>query len=86
MSNDQNMTVQKAIRVLTDAGAFFSVPSGKHLCLKAAAAKLDCSAQYVRTHLAEFPNAWRMPGGELRVPERDVEKLAERCKLRKAVL
>lgn len=81
MSTHQNITVEQAIKVLTDAGAVFSAPTGKHLCLKAVAARLDCSVGYVRDHLGEFPNAWRMPGGELRIPERDVENLAKRCKL-----
>ena len=78
---DHNMTLREAIRVLADAGAVFSVPPGKHLCLAAVADKLDCSRQWVRKHLRGFPNAWRMPGGELRVPERDVEELAKRRKL-----
>ena len=44
------------------------------------------STDYVREHLAEFPNAWRMPGGELRVPEKDVDNLAkERRLIRKSI-
>lgn len=78
------MTVREAIRVLTEAGAVFSVPAAKHLSLAAVGTKLDCSARYVREHLAEFPNAWRMPGGELRVPEGDVEELAKRGNVRKS--
>lgn len=81
MSNHQTITIEQAIKVLTDAGAVVSTPARNHLCLKAVAARLDCSAIYVRKHLGEFPNAWRMPGGELRIPERDVENLAKRCKL-----
>ena len=33
---------------------------------------LDCSARYVREHLADFPNAFRLPGGDIRIPMRDV--------------
>jgi hypothetical protein len=79
----KRMDITEAIQALTSAGAVFSVPQ-KHLSLGAAAKKLDCSVKWVRTHKQEFPNAWRMPGGELRIPERDVEALAERNKLRRA--
>ena len=80
---NSRVTVQEAIKVLMTAGAVFSMPTGKHLCLKSVGAKLNCSAKYVREHLDEFPNAWRMPGGEIRVPESDVEALAKRCKFQK---
>lgn len=48
----------------------------RHLSLGSAAARLDCSVDYLRDHLDEFPNAWRMPGGEIRIPVRDIEALA----------
>ena len=82
MANHQNITVEQAIQVLIAAGAVFTVPGGKHLCLKAVANRLDCSVPYVREHLTEFPNAWRLPGGgDIRIPERDVENLAKRRKM-----
>jgi hypothetical protein len=62
----------KAIRVLTAAGAQIVLPSQRHFSLGNAAQMLDCSKGWIREHLGEFPNAWRMPGGELRVPEQDV--------------
>lgn len=77
------MDLQDAIETLTQAGAVFSVPPGKHLSLAAAAKRLDCSVSWVRAHKHEFPNAWRMPGGELRIPEGDVDALAKRNKLRR---
>ena len=82
MSKAKKMTVQEAIRVLAGVGAVFSLPSENHLSVKSVAGKLNCSVAYVRKHLAEFPNAWRMSGGDLRVPVRDVEGFAERLKIR----
>jgi hypothetical protein len=77
------MELEDAIKILAAAGAVFSLPSSKHLSLAEAAKRLDCSAKWVREHKQEFPNAWRMPGGELRIPEGDVESLARRNKLRR---
>ena len=81
MSNEQSLTVQEAIKVLTAAGAVFSVPTGNHLSVKSVAAKLDCSKVFVYEHLAEFPNAWKMGMGDLRIPVRDVEEFVKRGRL-----
>jgi hypothetical protein len=75
--------LKQAIATLSEAGAVFSIPPGRHLSLAQAGARLDCSAKYLREHLREFPNAWRLPGGEIRIPERDVDALADRGKLRR---
>lgn len=77
------MELEDAIKTLAKAGAVFSLPTTKHLSLPEAAKRLDCSTKWVREHKHEFPNAWRMPGGELRIPESDVEALAKRNKLRR---
>lgn len=77
------MELKEAIETLTRAGAVFSVSSGKHLSIEQAAKKLDCSPTWLRRHKQEFPNLWRMPGGELRFPEGDVEALAKRNRLRR---
>jgi len=78
------MDLKEAIEVLSRAGAVFSIPSGKHLSIEQAAKKLDCSTTWLRRHKHEFPNLWRMPGGELRFPESDVDALAKRNRLRRA--
>lgn len=75
------MSLEDAIKTLAEAGAVFSLPSAKHLSLAEAAKRLDCSTKWVREHKQEFPNAWRMPGGELRIPETDVDALAKRNRL-----
>jgi hypothetical protein len=49
----------------------------RHLSVAAVAVRLDCSPKWVRSHLSDFPGAWRMSGGEIRIPAVDVEKLAE---------
>ena len=73
--------ITEAIRLLTQAGATFALPCPQHLALESAAAQLDCGTTWLRKHLAEFPNAWRMPGGELRVPSTDVADVKRRVAL-----
>jgi hypothetical protein len=73
------VSVQEAIATLERAG----FTNQRHWGLRAVAERLDFSVDWVRDHLDEFPNAWRAPGGELRIPVRDVEALAARCKLRR---
>lgn len=76
-----------AIRVLTAAGAVICVNQPHH-SLGSAARMLDCSKGWIRDHLDEFPNAWRLPSnggvGELRIPTRDIDSLAKRRALRPA--
>jgi predicted DNA-binding transcriptional regulator AlpA len=68
------MSVTDAIETLKAAGAVFVLPDqSRHFSLRSAAEKLDCSVKYLREHLAEFPNAWRLSGGELRIPASDIE-------------
>lgn len=74
-------SLRDAIRLLTAAGATISLPSQRHLSLRSAAAELDCGVTWLREHIAEFPNAWRMPGGELRVPSGDVSEAKRRVQL-----
>ena len=84
MSNFATLDLPAAVRLLTQAGAVFSLPPAKHLSVGEAAALLDFRPAWVKAHLSEFPHAWRAPGGELRIPLRDVEALAERCRIRRA--
>lgn len=79
------MELEDAIKILIARGAVFSIPdSHRHLGIEETAKRLDCSEDWVRRHKHEFPNAWRMPGGELRFPESDVQALAKRNRLRRA--
>lgn len=89
MSNQQDLTLREAIRVLTDAGAVFSLPreiEKKSLTLAEAGARIGFSVCWMRDHLSEFPNAWRAPGGganggELRIPARDLDAFEKRHRL-----
>lgn len=81
MSTPAAIELSAALRLLQQAGAVFSLPVAQHLSVSEAAARLDFSPRWVKEHLAEFPNAWRAPGGELRIPARDIEALAKRCRL-----
>jgi hypothetical protein len=63
------------------------------LTVREAAAVLSTGVDWVRDHLPEFPNAWRLPAGaaqtatgarnvgEIRIPRPDIEALAARYKL-----
>lgn len=77
------MELRDAIETLTRAGAVFCLPTDKHLSIAEAASRLDCSEDWLRKHKSEFPNLWRMPGGELRFPVADIEGLAKRNRLRR---
>lgn len=73
-----------AARTLVRSGVRLVVSaSGHHFGVGEVAARLDCGKTWVRTHLTEFPNAWRMPGGEVRIPASDLEALAKRNRLKK---
>jgi len=82
MFEKDGMSDLEAIRLIQRAAGVFE--QRRHLCLSAVASRLDCSPKWVREHLGLFPGAWRMPGGEIRVPARDVEALAEAGKFLKA--
>lgn len=76
MSIRRQVSLSEAIGVLTRAGAVFSIPSEQQqLSLGTVAKRLEVSVKYLREHLSYFPNAWRIPGGEWRIPASDVEEL-----------
>lgn len=81
------MELTDAIHALAKAGVALALPQPRHLSLAQAAEVLDVKPTWVREHLAEFPNAWRLPAagqsGELRIPISDVQALAKRRKLPK---
>lgn len=68
------MSETEAVKLFQKCAQVFE--DKRHLSVGAVAVRLDCSTDYVRDHLSDFPNAWRMPGGEIRIPSRDVEALA----------
>ncbi len=71
------MSVQEAIQVLVDEAV--AVPPGRrHLRVAQVAELLAVSDKWVRAHLDEFPRAWKMRGGDIRVPQADVDALVKR--------
>lgn len=75
------MSEAEAVKLLQKCAGLFD--DKRQLSLGAVAVRLDCSVDWVRAHLSEFPNAWRMPGGELRIPVSDVNALARGRRLHK---
>jgi len=61
--------ITQAVETLRAAGWSFLVPSilRYHSVLETAAA-LRVNPKWVKEHLDEFPNAIRLPGGQLRIP------------------
>jgi hypothetical protein len=85
------MELSQAIATLRAAGAVVVVSESERsaLDLAAAAQRLSVSTKWLRAHLGEFPNAYRLPGGgvnggELRIPVRDLAALERRAKVQPA--
>lgn len=79
-----NDELKRAIGVLADAGAVFVVPGmPSAMSVGSVAVAIELKPDWVRGHLDEFPNWFRLPGGgqnggEIRIPLRDLEKFMER--------
>jgi predicted DNA-binding transcriptional regulator AlpA len=65
-----------AAAVLRAAGFSVAVPqsSTRMLSIDDAAARLRMGRTYVKARLGEFPGARRLPGGDIRIPEADLER------------
>jgi len=70
------MSVQEAIQTLVNAG-LATTPARRFFSVQTTAGLLDCSTRWVKDHLAVFPGAFRLPGGEWRIPAADVDGLAQ---------
>lgn len=88
-----NITAEQIVAELLARGISLVIPdAARHFSLGEAAARLDVSVQWVRSHLDEFPHAWRLPAGcagdrnmgELRIPAKDIEEFVERQRIRRA--
>ena len=71
----------EALKLLREVIAAFE--PNRHLSIRETALRLDCSSQYVREHLILFPNAWRMAGGDIRIPVKDIEAMISKSKIHK---
>lgn len=93
MSATSRDGLAEAIQVLAKAGAVFVLADDRDsLSLERAGQRLDLSDDWLREHLDEFPNAWRLPAnggratrnvGQLRIPVRDIEAFQLRQKVRR---
>ena len=93
MNSSRHLEVSDAIALLREARGLFSADIEDSLSLAAAAKRLDLSPDWIRQHLVEFPNAWRLPAGEikrsaggrnvgeLRIPVKDLVAFQERQRL-----
>jgi hypothetical protein len=64
------MSEDDAIKLLRCAGVF---EKKGHLSVSSVARLFDCSSEFVREHLTDFPGHWKMAGGDIRIPIKDVE-------------
>ena len=83
-----------ALQVMEAARAFFDF-SGDSVPLAVAAKRMGVGVDWVRSHLGEFPNAWRLPAGErvvngegrnvgeLRIPLADIAAFQQRQRIRR---
>lgn len=99
MSASRHLDVAAAMAMLDAARAvFLDFPEQDDdaLSLARAAAKLSVSVDWVRGHLTEFPNAWRLPAGqittatggknvgEIRIPLGDIREFQRRQRIQRA--
>lgn len=78
------MSVQEAMHTLTRAGFAVQVVSPdvpQLLSVRDVARALGMSPRWVRDHMGEFPGRTRLPGGDVRIPLRDVVDLVERGRM-----
>ncbi len=80
------MSVGEVIEALKASGVVVQVGPARSFSLESTAERLEVSTRWVRDHLAEFPNRWRLPGagdcGEWRIPAGDIEALQERRRVK----
>lgn len=63
-----DLSLHEALLALTKAGArvFCVLPEDEALRLPDAARRLGVSVDWMRDHLSEFPNVFRLPAGEIK--------------------
>ena len=69
----RGMNEADAIQLFQRCAGIFEAK--RSLTIAAVAARLDCSTCFIRRNLDAFPNAFRLPGGDIRIPARDVVAL-----------
>jgi hypothetical protein len=99
MSSPQPILAASPLQLLKELRGLFFEFSGDEdsVSLAAASKRLDVGTDWLRTHLHEFPHAWRLPAGstklgkageernvgELRIPLGDLRAFEARQRVRK---
>jgi len=69
--------ITQAVETLRAAGWTFVVPSNiRYYSVHETAAALRVNPKWVKEHLDDFPNAMRLPGGQLRIPFSAIQSFA----------
>jgi predicted ArsR family transcriptional regulator len=93
----RQLDIAEAVALLNAARAVFLdfTTDDDSLRLPAVAKRLGVGTDWVREHLSEFPNAWRLPAGEiirngegrnvgeLRIPVKDIRAFEQRQRIRR---
>jgi excisionase family DNA binding protein len=86
MGNPQQSDVLRAVETLRAAGFVFAAPAGARLLtVDAAADRMSVSASTIRAWVRRdlLPGATMLPGGDLRIPVADLERIEEAGRLRR---
>jgi hypothetical protein len=85
-----NWETVNALEILAAKGAILVVPEsviGRRVIYHSIAETADIfgmSTEWVRGHLDEFPNRIKAPGGDIRIPESDIQECGKRWRMERA--
>ena len=87
MGNPQQSEVLRAVETLRAAGFVFAPPAGgaRLLTVEDAADRMSVSSSTIRAWVRRglLPLATMLPGGDLRIPQSDLERIEESGRLRR---
>lgn len=87
MATPQPSDVVRAVQTLRAAGFVFAAPAGgsRLLTVDNAADRMSVSSSTVRAWVRRglLPGATMLPGGDLRIPQSDLERIEEAGRLRR---
>lgn len=87
MAHPQQSEVLRAVETLRAAGFVFGPPAGgaRLLTVEDAADRMSVSSSTIRAWVRRglLPSATMLPGGDLRIPQSDLDRLVESGRLRR---
>ena len=87
MAHPQQSEVLRAVETLRAAGFVFAPPAGgaRLLTVEDAADRMSVSSSTIRAWVRRglLPSATMLPGGDLRIPQSDLERIEESGRLRR---